>query len=371
VDCSVLVPVYNERAHIVASVAAMRRQQFEGGIEFLLVDGGSTDGTLEVLARLARQDARIVLLHNPARTIPAGLNVALAHARGRWVARMDAHSHYPVDYLQRGVDRLRHGDVRWVSGPQLPVGAGPVGRATALALATPLGRGGSRRWAAGGRTQEAEYELDSGVFCGIWERRTLLELGGWDERWPRNEDSEMAARFADAGERLVCLPTMAARYTPRDSFGALWRQYFDNGYFRAQTARWHPATLRRSNLLPPALVLAAAASLAAPRHLRRPAQGALAAYAGVLASATWRARATAEAPGDAARVPAVLVAMHAAYGAGFLRGALHHGIPWAALVRAVGARRLAQRLTPAPRAVYAPSLHGGESPAVTPLRRVA
>jgi GT2 family glycosyltransferase len=364
----VLVPVYNERAHIVASVAAMRRQQFDGRIEFLLVDGGSTDGTLEVLERLARQDPRIVLLRNPARDIPAGLNVALAHARGRWVARMDAHSHYPVDYLQRGVDRLREGDVRWVSGPQLPVGAGPVGRATALALATPLGRGGSRRWAAGGHGPDAEYELDSGVFCGIWERRTLLELGGWDERWPRNEDSEMAARFEAAGERLVCVPEMAARYTPRDSLGALWRQYFDNGYFRAQTARWHPSTLRRSNLLPPGLVTAAAASLAAPKPVRQMARAGLAAYAGILATAAWRARGAAEDLGDAARVPAVLAAMHAAYGAGFLRGAARHGIPWAALARAAGARRLAERLTPAPRAVHAPSLR---PPAATPLRRAA
>jgi succinoglycan biosynthesis protein ExoA len=357
VDCSVLVPVFNERDHIVASVAAMRRQRFSGEIEFLLVDGGSTDGTREVLARLARQDPRIVVLDNPSRHIPAGLNIALAHARGRWVARMDAHSHYPADYLERGIERLRRGDVRWVSGPQLPVGAGAVGRATALALATPLGRGGSRRWAGAQSPEVAEYDLDSGVFCGVWERETLLALGGWDERWPRNEDSEMAARFMAGGDRLVCLPAMAARYTPRDSFVALWRQYRDNGYFRAQTARWHPETLRRSNLLPPGLAVAAAASLAGPALLRGAARAGLGAYASLLAAAGVRAYRNSSEALESAYLPGVLAVMHGAYGIGFLRGALRHGVPWAALSGAAGLRGLAARLTPAPRPVHAPSLH--------------
>ncbi len=371
-DCSILVPVLNERAHIVASVAAMRRQRFPGEIEFLLIDGGSSDGTREALARLARQDPRVVVLENPRGTIPAGLNVGLAHARGRWVARMDAHSHYPVDYLALGVERLRRGDVRWVSGPQVPVGAGPVGRAQALALATPLGRGGSRRWAGARGGLDHEYELDSGVFCGIWERETLLAFGGWDERWPRNEDSEMAARFMAQGERLACLPDMAARYTPRDSLGALWRQYGDNGFFRAQTARWHPETLRRSNLLPPALVLTAVASLFAPRLLRVPARAGLAAYGGLLASAAGRAHRASASPRDCAYVPAVLAVMHAAYGAGFLRGTVRHGAPWAALARALGRRQLAAALTPAPRAVHAPSLAAGQPRGeAPPLRRAA
>ena len=49
-----------------------------------------------------------------------------------------------------------------------------------------------------------------GVFAGVWERETLLEYGGWDEGWARNQDSEMAGRFLARGERLICLPQMAA-----------------------------------------------------------------------------------------------------------------------------------------------------------------
>ena len=102
--------------------------------------------------------------------------------------------------------RLRRGDTRWVSGPQVATGDGPVSRAVALALRTPLGRGGSRKWGTSDGAVTEEYELDSGVFAGVWERDTLLEYGGWDEGWPRNQDSEMAGRFLARGERLICLP---------------------------------------------------------------------------------------------------------------------------------------------------------------------
>ena len=78
---------------------------FPGTVEFMLVDGGSTDGTRSILSDLARRDPRLRVLDNPRGTTPSGLNVALAHARGRWVAAMDGHTAYPRDYLALGVER--------------------------------------------------------------------------------------------------------------------------------------------------------------------------------------------------------------------------------------------------------------------------
>jgi succinoglycan biosynthesis protein ExoA len=260
VDISVLIPTLNEERYIEQAVAAMRRQRFEGRVEFVFADGRSSDRTREILESLAVEDPRIRVFENPNRTVSSGLNVALRHARGRYVARMDAHTEYPEDYLALGVARLRQGGTRWVSGPQVPVGHGPVSRAVAIALSSPLGRGGSRKWGTTGEGPADDYELDSGVFAGVWEHSTLLEYGGWDERWPRNSDSEMAGRFLGHGERLICVPAMGAAYVPRDSLRGLWRQYRDYGRYRFKTAGRHPHTLRRSHLLAPGIVLATAAS---------------------------------------------------------------------------------------------------------------
>jgi glycosyltransferase involved in cell wall biosynthesis len=350
------MPVLNEERHIEASVAAMRRQSFDGSIEFLVIDGGSTDRTLEILGELAAQDPRIRILSNPLRTTPSGLNVGLAHARGRWVARMDAHTEYPADYVALGVTRLAQGDTRWVSGPPIATGKGPVSRAVALAMRTPLGRGGSRKWASDRDSEAREYDLDSGVFAGVWARETLLAYGGWDERWARNQDSEMAGRFLERDERLVCLPSMASEYTPRNSLRSLWRQYLEYGDYREWTAVRHPHTMRRSHLLAPGVVVTTIATVAGPRPVRRAARASLVVYAAAVAGAGVSAMRSTDDTAAAALVPVVLAAMHFGHGAGMLRGVARHGVPAAAVARALGLAGVAARFEPEPMPVFAPSL---------------
>jgi len=396
VDISVLVPVLNEGATIVEVVRAMGAQRFDGTIELLFADGRSTDDTVAQLEELRRTDPRIRVLDNPRRGVASGLNVCLRTARGRYVARMDGHALYPPTYLQDGVERLMRsesgapkcresgrmdrtegesGKVAWVAGPQVPVlRGGPVAAAIVAALGTRMGQGGSRRW-PGAHSDADEYELDTGVFCGVWRREDVLAKGGWDEDWLCNEDSELAARFLEAGQRIVGLPDMAAGYFPRSSLPALWHQYRAYGVYRAKTALRHPGSLRRSAVLPPLLVLDAAASVVAPRRIRRLALWGLGAYVIVLLAAAVEAvrgsgcetavgeAANSEAgdgesrngkfgggesggarPGsegvgerkashktDYALIPAVLVTMHAAHGVGFLVGCVKWGVPWRAL----------------------------------------
>lgn len=358
IACSILVPVFNEERYVEQSVAAMRRQCFPGRVELVFADGGSTDRTREILESLAIEDPRIRVFDNPNRSVSSGLNVALRHARGCWIARMDAHTAYPDDYLALGVERLKKNGTRWVSGPQTPHGDGRVSRAVALALGSFLGRGRSRKW---GRKESAggpEYELDSGVFAGVWAHSTLLEYGGWDERWPRNSDSEMAGRFLARGERLVCIPRMAGAYVPRDSLRGLWRQYCGYGEYRFKTAIRHPHTLRRSHLLAPAVVLDAALTVCAPPRARRAPLAGLCVYGGVLVAAGIQALPEAKQRGDAALVPLVLGIMHLAHGVGALRSTVRHGFLVAALAFVAGLDELAASLAPDAEPVFAPSLSG-------------
>jgi GT2 family glycosyltransferase len=348
--------VFNEERYIEASVTAMRRQRFPGRLEFLFADGQSTDRTREILERLAREDPRIRVFSNPAGTVSSGLNVALRHARGRYAIRMDAHTVYPADYTLLGVRRLARGDTRWVSGPQVPKGHGPVSRAVALALSGAFGRGGSRKWGDADDAQAGEFELDTGVFAGVWERSTLLEYGGWDERWPRNSDSEMAARFLDRGERLICLPAMGAEYVPRDSFTGLWKQYLGYGRYRARTYRRHPHSMRASHLLAPAVVITTVAAIAGPRRLRGAGRLGIAIYGLTLAGAGVRSRAAAESLQDAALVPVALAVMHYGHGLGQIRGWVSYGPPLGAIAALVGLDRMIDLPAPRDTAVHAPSL---------------
>lgn len=333
-DVSVLVPVLNEERHIREAVATMQAQRFDGKIELIFVDGRSTDRTRAILEELAAADPRIRIFENPAQRTPQGLNIGLAAAQGRYVARMDAHSRYPAEYLSEGVRRLEVGDVEHVSGPQVARGDGGWSRSVALALSTRLGVGGASFRGLGPDSEE--IEVDSG-FTGVWRRSTLTSHEGWDEDWPQNQDAELAARIRAAGGRLVCLPSMAADYVPRNSLKALARQYWRYGIYRAKTSRRHPNALRRSHVLAPGVVLAiAAAPLPGPigRLARLGVSGYLLAVIAVSARA-----ATRESPADAAALPLVFATMHLAWGLGFLWGMVRFGPPLNGFRRIAGLGR--------------------------------
>ena len=322
VGASVLVPVLNEAAHIERSIRAVLAQRFERGLEVLVVDGGSDDGTREIIRRFADADARVRLLSNPERRIPNALNIGLRQASGEYVARMDAHAYYPADYVARAVERFEAGGVDCVSGPQLPHGEGRWSRRVALALGTRVGMGG-----ASFRNATREIEVDT-AFTGVWLRETLEKLGGWDERWPINEDAELAARIRETGGKYVCLPAMAARYVPRNSLPQLARQYYRYGMYRSKTARHHPLGLRPSHVLSPGLVLTLAAALLAPSPARPAARFGLLAYAGALAAGTVEAAAGRDAEvSDLAWLPLVFATMHLAWGSGFVVGCVRFGPP--------------------------------------------
>jgi glycosyltransferase involved in cell wall biosynthesis len=333
IGASVLVPVLNEEAHIERAIGAVLAQSFERELEVLVVDGGSDDRTQEILERLAREDPRVRVLSNPQRLIPNALNIGLHRARGEYIARMDAHTYYPPDYIARAVERFEAGGVECVSGPQLPHGEDRWSRRVALALSTRLGIGG-----ASFRNPPHEIEVDT-AFTGVWRRRTLLELGGWDERWPINEDAELAARIREAGGRYVSIPAMAARYVPRNSLAGLALQYWRYGKYRAKTARHHATGLRRSHVLPPAAAIVFAAAILAPGHAGRLARRVLPAYGVALAVGTAEAAADGGSRRDLVWLPLVFAVMHLSWGAGFLIGCVRFGPPVAALARLLGGSR--------------------------------
>ena len=80
-----IVPARNEEANVVRCVRSILDQRVDGGLEVIVADGASADGTAAA-ARAA--GARVVC--NPARSAPAGLNTALAHASGETIVRLAA-----------------------------------------------------------------------------------------------------------------------------------------------------------------------------------------------------------------------------------------------------------------------------------------
>ena len=86
---TVLMPVYNGERHLAEAIESLLDQTFHN-FEFLIINDGSTDGTMEILERYGRHDRRIRLFHQANQGVIASLNRGLDLARGKYIARMDA-----------------------------------------------------------------------------------------------------------------------------------------------------------------------------------------------------------------------------------------------------------------------------------------
>ena len=85
---SIIMPVYNAGVLLHTAVESVLRQSF-ADFELLLVDDGSTDGSVALAHELAKKDGRIRVLEQPNAGICAARNLGLQHCRGQWFTFCD------------------------------------------------------------------------------------------------------------------------------------------------------------------------------------------------------------------------------------------------------------------------------------------
>jgi len=108
---SVLMPVYNAEKYIEAAVESILNQTFTE-FEFIIINDGSSDGTLALLEGYAEQDKRIRLISRENKGLVATLNEGLKLAKTSLIARMDADDIALPDRLKIQKEYLdKHSDV--------------------------------------------------------------------------------------------------------------------------------------------------------------------------------------------------------------------------------------------------------------------
>jgi glycosyltransferase involved in cell wall biosynthesis len=102
VPAASVVIAAHEAAAFVQDAIRSALAQTRRDIEVVVVDDGSSDGTWEAILDCAREDARVLPLRQPRRAGPAAArNLAIGHARGRWLAVLDADDLFLPERLER------------------------------------------------------------------------------------------------------------------------------------------------------------------------------------------------------------------------------------------------------------------------------
>jgi len=121
---SILISAYNEAKHIEATVLNKLAQDYAGEFEILVASDGSTDGTDEIVSRLAHADARVRLYRQePRQGKTAALNKLIELATGEIVIFSDANSLYASDTVRLLAENFADPSVGYVTGKMVYVNA--------------------------------------------------------------------------------------------------------------------------------------------------------------------------------------------------------------------------------------------------------
>jgi cellulose synthase/poly-beta-1,6-N-acetylglucosamine synthase-like glycosyltransferase/peptidoglycan/xylan/chitin deacetylase (PgdA/CDA1 family) len=214
---SVVVPAYNEAAGIAATVRSLLDSRYDGALEVVVVDDGSTDATPQIVAGLRRPGLRLISQPNAGK--PAALNHGIAMARHDILVLVDGDTVFQPDTLARLVARMRDPALGAVSGNT------KVGNRTGI-----LGRWQHLEYVMGFNLDRRMYDVIRAMptvpgAVGAFRRSALVAVGGLS-RDTLAEDTDLTMAICRHGWEVTYEESAIAWTEAPASLGQLWRQRY-------------------------------------------------------------------------------------------------------------------------------------------------
>jgi glycosyltransferase involved in cell wall biosynthesis len=215
---SVVMPMFNARRYVADSVASVLASDFRD-LELLLLDDGSTDGSVEIAREAAAGDDRVRIFLLAHGGVGAARNAGLTHARGEFIANLDADDIMLPARLSRQIAYLDRNP-----------GCVAVGSRALVITATGspvriVGRLFSHQ-----AIDEAHLDGRPGAMLNptaTFRRQAALDVGGYATHLrTTGEDHDLWLRLAEVG-LLANLPDVLIRYRVHDGNTSLGRATAD------------------------------------------------------------------------------------------------------------------------------------------------
>ena len=228
---SVLMPVYNTERYLKQAMESVLAQSFED-FEFLILDDGSTDHSVNVIRHFAEHDDRIRFFPLEHRGYVSLLRRGLNHCRGEFVARMDSDDICMPDRFEKQINFMRANLEVVACGSRITV-VDPFG--------SPVDQPQHKL-----THEDIEQELLNGVGWAMvhpvvmMRREAVMKVGGYRDDLAVSEDLDLFLRLAEHG-KVANLPEVllhyrqhlhSVNYTKYDQQKAVKRQIVGDAYKR-------------------------------------------------------------------------------------------------------------------------------------------
>ncbi|MDR0870119.1 MAG: glycosyltransferase family 2 protein [Planctomycetaceae bacterium] len=240
---SVIIPIRNEQKHIAQTLDMLSTQKpplSNGGYEFLVIDGISTDNTKEIVQAYCAKYPNVRYFENPKKLSSAARNIGVKNAEGKYVLIVDGHCIVDnKEMLANVVKAFETTEADILARPQ-PL---ELKDATPLQLAV-----------AAARRSRLGHHPDSFIYSGqaqwcpassagiAYRKKVFDTVGYFDETFDACEDVEFNTRCDKAGLKCWFDPAIAVSYVPRNSLPGLFYQMMRYGKGRVKLFRKHPET---------------------------------------------------------------------------------------------------------------------------------
>ena len=236
------------------TLKSILNQKISNGWQFeiLISDGGSTDGTLEIINTIILNNSNIHLIDNPQKIVSTGFNLALNKAKGDIIIRVDGHSEIQKNYLEKCCNLLKETDADIVGGVIETISSGLIGNAISIAQSSWFGVGGVKF--RSNNLEKPDY-VDTLAF-GAHKREIFKDIGGYDEEMVCNQDDEFNHRALQAAKKIWIDPTIKTKYFARSSYLKLIKQYFNYGFYKVRGIQKRGGIVSIRHLIPSTFIVA-------------------------------------------------------------------------------------------------------------------
>lgn len=229
-NVSVVMPCLNEERYVEKAIESLISDDCIK--EFIVIDGGSTDRTLQILTTLEKKHPLIKILHNKRKTAPFALNMGIKTAKGDFIARVDAHCYYPINYLTKLRTSLMspiHPRIQNVGGTwnTIPANSSVVAKAVAILNSDKLSVGNALY-----RNGVKEDCFTDTVPFGFFRKELFSELGYFDEELTRNQDDEFNLRIVKNNYLILLKADIIIEYVARRNLSSMGRMFYQYALFK-------------------------------------------------------------------------------------------------------------------------------------------
>ncbi len=243
---TIICPTFNEEKYIAKTINSFLKQKIHSfELEILICDGMSTDKTREIVQALSAKNAAIRLVDNTKRRTPFAFNIGLKEAKGEYVAILGAHCEYDDNYLQTCFEKIEEKNVVACSGRVITKVIHNTLQARLCEWVSNSSFGVS-----GNSFRVIKEGYVHTVAYGIFNKKALLDLGGYNEKLIRNQDNDMNQRLLDAGYKLYSTWETKCYYHPPYSIKQLFKYAKTNGSWNAISFFINKKSMRLHHFIP-------------------------------------------------------------------------------------------------------------------------